>query len=122
LPYLTQEDYDHLLWASDFNFVRGEDSLVRAIWAGKPFVWQIYPQDDDAHHAKLEAFLDAHLKDADATTAAQIRAAHHLWNDISKSKPAGHILIGLPEWQGASHMRRGLWANYQDLVSQLLSS
>ncbi len=58
LPHLPQTDFDHLLWACDLNFVRGEDSLVRALWAGKPFVWQIYPQDDDAHHAKLGAFLD----------------------------------------------------------------
>ena len=58
LPLLSQPDFDHLLWACDLNFVRGEDSLVRALWAGTPFVWQIYPQDDDAHHAKLAAFLD----------------------------------------------------------------
>ena len=58
LPLLTQLQFDELLWACDLNFVRGEDSLVRAIWAGKPFVWQIYPQDDGAHHAKLNAFLD----------------------------------------------------------------
>lgn len=57
LPYLPQQDYDHLLWACDINFVRGEDSFVRAQWAGKPFIWQIYPQHDDAHHAKLEAFM-----------------------------------------------------------------
>ena len=55
---LTQPDFDRLLWACDLNFVRGEDSLVRAQWAGAPFVWQIYPQHDGAHRAKLEAFLD----------------------------------------------------------------
>ncbi len=59
LPWLTQADYDHLLWASDINCVRGEDSLVRAIWAGKPFVWQAYVQSDGAHHAKLRAMLQA---------------------------------------------------------------
>ncbi|MEN9843178.1 MAG: elongation factor maturation arginine rhamnosyltransferase EarP [Pseudomonadota bacterium] len=57
LPPLSQHDYDRLLWACDINFVRGEDSLVRAIWAGKPLVWHIYPQDDDAHWDKLYAFL-----------------------------------------------------------------
>jgi len=58
LPYLAQDDYDRLLWACDLNFVRGEDSFVRAQWAGKPFVWHIYPQhEDNAHHAKLEAFM-----------------------------------------------------------------
>jgi uncharacterized repeat protein (TIGR03837 family) len=57
LPWLSQRDYDHLLWSCDLNFVRGEDSLVRAHWAGAPFVWQIYPQHDGAHAAKLEALL-----------------------------------------------------------------
>jgi uncharacterized repeat protein (TIGR03837 family) len=57
LPYLSQPDFDHLLWASDLNFVRGEDSLVRAIWATAPFVWQAYPQDDGAHWAKVAALL-----------------------------------------------------------------
>lgn len=57
LPYLSQFDYDHLLWACDWNFVRGEDSFVRAQWAGKPMVWHIYPQSDGAHAAKLEAFM-----------------------------------------------------------------
>ncbi|MEI7515899.1 MAG: elongation factor P maturation arginine rhamnosyltransferase EarP [Betaproteobacteria bacterium] len=59
LPLLSQTDFDKLLWSCDLNFVRGEDSLVRALWAGQPFVWQIYPQDDGAHRAKLAAFLDA---------------------------------------------------------------
>jgi uncharacterized repeat protein (TIGR03837 family) len=58
LPQLSQRDYDYLLWACDLNFVRGEDSLVRGLLAGVPCVWQIYPQDDEAHHAKLVAFLD----------------------------------------------------------------
>jgi uncharacterized repeat protein (TIGR03837 family) len=58
LPLLSQRDYDHLLWSCDLNFVRGEDSLVRGLLAGVPSVWQIYPQEDQAHHAKLEAFLD----------------------------------------------------------------
>jgi len=57
LPFLPQAEFDHLLWSCDINMVRGEDSWLRAIWAGKPFVWQIYAQDDDAHHEKLQAFM-----------------------------------------------------------------
>jgi uncharacterized repeat protein (TIGR03837 family) len=57
LPFVAQPDYDKLLWACDLNFVRGEDSFVRAQWAGKPFVWHIYPQDENLHHKKLRAFL-----------------------------------------------------------------
>jgi uncharacterized repeat protein (TIGR03837 family) len=55
LPFVEQERYDELLWACDLNFVRGEDSCVRAQWAGKPFVWHIYPQHDGIHMQKLRA-------------------------------------------------------------------
>jgi uncharacterized repeat protein (TIGR03837 family) len=55
LPFVEQERYDELLWACDINFVRGEDSCVRAQWAGKPFVWHIYPQHDGVHMQKLRA-------------------------------------------------------------------
>ncbi|MCL2021846.1 MAG: elongation factor P maturation arginine rhamnosyltransferase EarP [Betaproteobacteria bacterium] len=58
IPFLSQEAYDTLLFVSDFNFARGEDSFVRAQWAGKPFVWQAYPQAENAQHAKLAAFAE----------------------------------------------------------------
>jgi uncharacterized repeat protein (TIGR03837 family) len=57
LPFLSQANYDALLRDCDLNFVRGEDSWLRAIWAGKPFIWQPYVQDEGAHIKKLEAFL-----------------------------------------------------------------
>ncbi|GHT90083.1 hypothetical protein FACS1894101_2050 [Betaproteobacteria bacterium] len=63
IPFLSQDAYDELLFACDLNFVRGEDSFVRAQWAGKPFVWQIYPQEEDAHRQKLDAFLDRYRPD-----------------------------------------------------------
>jgi uncharacterized repeat protein (TIGR03837 family) len=61
IPFMPQNDYDKLLWSCDLNFVRGEDSFVRAQWAVKPFIWHIYPQDDHLHHKKLKAFLQTHL-------------------------------------------------------------
>jgi uncharacterized repeat protein (TIGR03837 family) len=76
LPYLCQPDYDRLLWSCDLNFVRGEDSFVRAQWAGKPFVWHIYPQDDGAHTAKLNAFLDKF------PAVPGLRALWHAWNGL----------------------------------------
>ena len=71
LPFLPQPRYDELLWLSDLNFVRGEDSFVRAQLAGKPFVWQIYPQADQAHRAKLDAFLTRYKKVGNGETAAE---------------------------------------------------
>jgi uncharacterized repeat protein (TIGR03837 family) len=86
LPLLAQADYDHLLWASDLNFVRGEDSFVRAQWAGKPFVWQVYPQASGAHAVKLTAFLDRFLEDADPIFATDLRGLHAAWNGLSTSR------------------------------------
>lgn len=69
LPFVPQEEYDALLWACDLNFVRGEDSWVRAQWAGRPFVWHIYVQDENLHHKKLRAFLQAYAQDLPALDA-----------------------------------------------------
>ena len=55
---LDQDGYVRRLWSCDLNFVRGEDSWIRAHWAGRPFVWQPYRQPESAHQAKLSAFLE----------------------------------------------------------------
>ncbi len=63
LPMTDQTGYDQLLWSCDLNIVRGEDSFLRAQWAGRPFVWHIFPQEEDAHLEKLAAFLDLYAAD-----------------------------------------------------------
>ena len=80
IPFLAQDDYDRLLWASDVNFVRGEDSFVRAQWAARPFVWHIYPQSDNAHVRKLDAFVDRYAAALDADSAAAVRRLFHSWD------------------------------------------
>lgn len=116
LPWLTQADYDRLLWSCDLNLVRGEDSFVRAQWAGRPFVWHIYPQHDGAHRAKLAAFLDRFLPGADTALADGCRALHAAWNE-------GASRLVLPEPGGwcaqALRWRNGLLAQ-DDLTSQLV--
>ena len=71
VPFATQEAFDRLLWGNGVNFVRGEDSFVRAQWAARPFVWQPYPQDENAHRLKLDAFLARYA----ATLAPEPREA-----------------------------------------------
>ena len=78
LPFFPQTEYDPLLWACDVNFVRGEDSFVRAQWAAKPFVWQIYPQRDGIHMEKLDAFLDLYCEGR--AFEAPARRLWHAWN------------------------------------------
>ncbi len=113
LPLLTQPDYDHLLWACDLNFVRGEDSVVRALWAGQPFVWQIYPQEDDAHHAKLLAFLDS------LQPPASLRAFHLGWNGVATAPP-----LPMPEpasWAPWARQVRNRLQSQPELVTQLVA-
>ncbi len=57
-PFLSQQSYDSLLCCCDFNLVRGEDSLVRAICAAKPFLWNAYLQDNRYQRVKVDAFLE----------------------------------------------------------------
>jgi uncharacterized repeat protein (TIGR03837 family) len=80
LPFVEQERYDELLWACDVNFVRGEDSCVRAQWAAKPFIWQIYPQHDGVHLAKLEALRVRYSASLPPEAAQAVRDLWLAWN------------------------------------------
>jgi uncharacterized repeat protein (TIGR03837 family) len=108
---VPQSGYDELLRSCDLNFVRGEDSLVRALWAGKALVWHIYPQDDGAHAAKLNAFLDW------LEAPPSLRQFHLRWNGLSN--------LPLPEidliaWRSCVQAARQRLMKQSDLVTQLL--
>ncbi|WP_024537035.1 elongation factor P maturation arginine rhamnosyltransferase EarP [Comamonas badia] len=115
LPPCSQISFDELLWASDFNCVRGEDSLARALWAGQPLLWHLYPQHDNAHHAKLDAFLD--WLDA----PPRLRRLHHAWNGVTND-PIQPQMLDAGEWQSWRECVRAARARLlaqDDLVSQL---
>jgi uncharacterized repeat protein (TIGR03837 family) len=80
LPFVSQDEYDKLLWACDFNFVRGEDSCVRAQWAGKPFVWQVYPQHDGVHIHKMRALLELYSQGLGVVSADPLHNLWEIWN------------------------------------------
>ena len=83
LPFLSQRDYDELLWSCDWNFVRGEDSFVRAQWAARPLLWHIYPQSENVHAVKLEAFLDLYCAGLDPQLSAPLRLLWRHWNGLA---------------------------------------
>lgn len=118
LPWLPQPEYDHLLWSCDFNLVRGEDSLVRAIWAGAPFLWHIYPQHDGAHVAKLDAFLGRLLDGAPAAIDAAVRRAMLQWNGLPGGAPAWPDLA---PWAGQCRRWRDTLGAAPDLTTQLMA-
>ena len=118
LPPITQIQFDELLGCCDINFVRGEDSLVRAIWAGKPFIWHIYPQDDGAHHAKLEAFL------ACFEASPSWAAFHRAWN-AQQSNSDNPEIAPLPsldheDWAHVVGRARERLVAQKDLTTQLM--
>ncbi len=123
LPWLSQTDFDRLLWAADLNFVRGEDSWVRAQWAGRPFVWQAYPQDDGAHGPKIAAFLDLALARADAPAADVLRDWTAAWNGLDD--PAAPLPAWTPETLSATGAATRAWrdqlAGSTDLATRLLA-
>lgn len=80
LPFVRQDDYDRLLWCCDFNAVRGEDSFLRAQWAGRPLLWQIYPQAEGEHWDKLEAFLALYSEGLSPDAAGALQVLWRAWN------------------------------------------
>lgn len=121
IPFLSQSDYDRLLWSCDVNLVRGEDSLVRAHWAARPFIWQIYPQQEEAHWPKLDAFLDRYMQNLPKSFKPELVAAWHWWNGANQC---------VLDWQAWSSMLPELqlhtneWSEglrrHGDLASNLL--
>ena len=117
LPALTQTGYDQLLWACDINFVRGEDSFVRAQWAGVPFVWQAYPQTGGAHQDKVNAFLELHLHGLPQTQATELRQLWAAWNGLAPTA------VKLPDpvaWRRHAVAWRSQLLVQTDLASQLI--
>jgi uncharacterized repeat protein (TIGR03837 family) len=121
LPMLDQDTYDRLLWACDLNFVRGEDSFLRAQYAARPMVWQAYRQAEGAHFAKLDAFLDRYCAALTPETADATRTLWQAWNaeaDMTAAWP--RYLAHLPALQAhADAWDRQLEAA-PDIASKLL--
>jgi uncharacterized repeat protein (TIGR03837 family) len=125
LPFLNQLDYDALLVACDLNFVRGEDSLVRAIWAQNPFIWQAYPQDQPTQHDKLKALLTHYFN---LGSHKHFEALFFAWNFPNSVKPAEfevnlqNALLNWSSWQMQSEQFCDRLSQQPDLATQLVAA
>jgi uncharacterized repeat protein (TIGR03837 family) len=124
IPFMPQTDYDRLLWACDLNVVRGEDSWVRAQWAARPFVWHIYPQDENLHHVKLRAFLQKYAVDTQSLVDFSLRwngarEGHmdELWSSLQADLPA--IVRRAHVWEAQMSANGDLVSNLLDFVRSL---
>lgn len=125
IPFLSQAEYDRLLWACDLNFVRGEDSWIRAIWAGKPFIWQPYIQTEFTHIKKLDAFLQTYTAHAAPELKSALYAAHHDWSDFSQENHADFnpwqpLIEQLPAWHRYAAQQSNRLAAQTDLAANLV--
>ena len=125
VPFVEQPDYDRMLWGCDLNFVRGEDSFVRAQWAGRPLVWQIYAQQQRAHEVKLAQFLRRYLHGLHEPRRHAVENFMRFWNG-----GAPHDLSFAGSWrafaanQSALRLHAEDWAwrlaEQPDLAAQLV--
>ena len=93
LPLLAQPEYDHLLWSAELNFVRGEDSFVRAL----------------------------HLRDAPRPLAHELRALWLAWNGLAAWPAAGpDAWPDVADWRSLCMAWRKRLAARQDLTTELL--
>ena len=121
LPFLTQDEYDQLLWLCDMNFVRGEDSWIRAIWAGKPMVWQPYRQQEDTHLEKLAAFLEFYADGLNPELTKLLHQSHDGWSrDTFESGLWGEYSRRLPELGAHAKRIADKLASESDLASKLV--
>jgi uncharacterized repeat protein (TIGR03837 family) len=107
VPFVSQDDYDRLLWACDINFVRGEDSFVRAQWAARPLVWHVYPQSENAHRLKLDAFLDRYCAELPRDLASVVSEFSRAWNGDGN---IGHAWARVAEARTALSAHAQAWA------------
>jgi uncharacterized repeat protein (TIGR03837 family) len=115
-----QADFDRLLWTADLNLVRGEDSFIRAHWAGQPMLWEIYPQDEDAHWVKLDAWL------AHAGFPPEIDALNRAWNRMDPATRVADALAAAltaplhDAWRSATTRFTEALAQQPDLADRLI--
>ena len=138
VPFVNQHAFDYLINDFDWLFVRGEDSFVRAQWAAKPLVWQIYPQEDGVHLVKLKAFYDRYLDqgvltdlerstfwrfvlgwNADTSEAPDVSPAE-LWPELLSIYPA--LLENARVWRNKLLHQADLVTQLRDFVGHLVKS
>lgn len=122
LPMVSQQDFDQILWLSDINIVRGEDSVIRAHWADKPFFWHIYPQQEYTHLIKLNAFwdhvytfFDEELKNAHKALSLELNHQDNLLSDEDRQKNWQYLFEFYKKWRFCNKK----WTKKQHIMKSL---
>jgi uncharacterized repeat protein (TIGR03837 family) len=103
-PFVPQNQFNNLLGAHDMVIVRGEDSLTRALVAGRPLIWHIYPQDDHAHLEKIKAFCEWYTQGWPEEAQKTLLDTHLILNDFIPQDRAKDMINAL-------FLNKDLWAD-----------
>lgn len=121
IPFTNQPGYDQLLWSCDLNLVRGEDSFVRAQWAGVPLLWQLYPQEGNAHLIKMEAFLERYCQGWEEGLRQRYVSWMRFWNGAASETPGWDQWVeDMPRLTEMSEDWARQLAGQPDLATQLV--
>ena len=125
IGFVPQTEFDAVLWLADMVIVRGEDSFVRAQLAGKPLLWHIYPQAEQAHLPKLHTFWHK------AAAFAPLPAAHQALSDdlnhaatltpAARAESWRQLLQQLPQWRQAAEQWQSELLRQPDSVERVLA-
>jgi uncharacterized repeat protein (TIGR03837 family) len=125
VPFVSQPEFDRLLWQTDVLFVRGEDSMARALWSGRPFIWHIYPQAENAHHPKLMAWLKHYTHGFPDALREALVEVHCAWNGMSEAASLGEawtkLMAEWEAWQAWSLLRSNQLAQTPHLAERLMT-
>lgn len=124
-PMISQDEFNYIIKASDFNIVRGEDSICQAIMSGKPFIWHIYKQKENAHIDKIKAFLEEYCLDLSSPIANVFKNAFITFNTITNNynleySSFSDFMIKYEEICSYSEKKTAKLFNNRNLCSNLL--
>lgn len=119
LPFSDQDAYDCLLWACDLNFVRGEDSCVRAQWAARPMVWQAYPQAENAHWDKLNALLAHYTEGLETASARAVSGMWRCWNGMPEADDMATLWAAWRTQQAVIERHAARWRDRLERAGRL---
>jgi uncharacterized repeat protein (TIGR03837 family) len=120
LPRLPQANFDSWLDACDLNLVRGEDSAVRALWPGRPHLWQLYVQDDGVHAEKMHAFTQRWMADWPQALRQDVLGWWRLWNGLTDTASLAQHASSLPVWWTPPGACAPSWVQAQQASARVL--
>lgn len=120
-PMSDQISYDTALLNHNLNFVRGEDSIVRAMLSGRPFIWNIYPQDAGTHIKKLNSFFDFAKNVCGSDLVEPVRCLNLIYNGHGKTSSLDDPDCFFDRWSGMSSRLSKYLLSQISLTDRLIS-